>query len=64
MPGPDTEILGLFSVQVSVGDSFVRGTRRLLYDVCRESLRLFRARISVSLRDAGADIKTIMIWIP
>ena len=47
MPGPDTEILGLFSVHV-----------------CRESLRLFRARISVSLRDAGADIKTIMIWIP
>ena len=60
MPGPDTEILGLFSVHVSLG----RGTRRLLYDVCRESLRLFRARISVSLRDAGADIKTIMIWIP
>ena len=48
MPGPDTEILGLFSVHVSLG----------------ESLRLFRARISVSLRDAGADIKTIMIWIP
>ena len=64
MPGPDTEILGLFSVHVSLGDSFVQGTRRLLYDVCKESLRLFRVSISVSLRDAGADIKTIMIWIP
>ena len=64
MPGPDTEILGLFSVHGSLGDSFVQGTRRLLYDVCKESLRLFRVRISVSLRDAGADIKTIMIWIP
>ena len=41
MPGPDTEILGLFSVHVSLGDSFVRGTRRDLSVDVREKLLKF-----------------------